>query len=304
MGKMETMKETNMEVENMVRKAETLESLDELGLSDRTLAYIKRMHISLEDVVLDGRITAFYGFEKRRFKKNQTRFREYCVEVAHALDEAGFIQKGLTSEAYNLVEFVFYALYSGPYEYGRIDRPYDNQSYEEFRMTTEQYELLEKMAKTALTDDEFKFVTWDYWTSKRYNHGKLKRKLASFANDNAYELPKIFHPGYGKLKGEVYSLINALESIKKFKGTNQFIMTELLSNLENIGKNYYSNYEISSVAGDLSEPLAKLIDIPVSYYQKIIDFENKVFERLVVLSKLPFVEARPAEDYLRFLSTR
>ena len=50
---------TTKEVENMVRKAETLKSLDELNVSARTRTYLKKNFDSIDDVIKHGRCLVY-----------------------------------------------------------------------------------------------------------------------------------------------------------------------------------------------------------------------------------------------------
>lgn len=75
---------TTKEVENMVRKAETLKSLDELNVSARTRTYLKKNFDSIDDVIKHGRCLV-YDFGSVGSSKWES-------ELTSAVKEAGLIR--------------------------------------------------------------------------------------------------------------------------------------------------------------------------------------------------------------------
>lgn len=75
-----------------IRKASELNSLEELGLSTRTCNKIKKNNVSLTELVRQGRIDAYNLY------KLQTQPAQWRLEVAKALDKAGFIRHDIEKE--------------------------------------------------------------------------------------------------------------------------------------------------------------------------------------------------------------
>lgn len=75
---------TTKEVENMVKRAETLKSLDELNVSARTRTYLKKNFDSIGDVIKHGRCLV-YNFGSVDSSKWES-------ELASAVKEAGLIR--------------------------------------------------------------------------------------------------------------------------------------------------------------------------------------------------------------------
>lgn len=74
----------------MVRKAETLKSLDELNMSEKMRTIFKMKYASLDELVSAGRRLALFAeANPERVRKN------WQVELVSALDEAGFIRHDL-----------------------------------------------------------------------------------------------------------------------------------------------------------------------------------------------------------------
>ena len=89
----------------MVRKAETLYSLNELNLSKSTHSYLERnLDLSLDQLVLKGRQAAL-DFEE--YPQHRTKFK-WRRELVDALDAAGFIRHDLYSRTYRV-----WCLYAG-----------------------------------------------------------------------------------------------------------------------------------------------------------------------------------------------
>ena len=70
----------------MIKKAEELNSLDELGLSAKTCSFLSRRFDSIEDVVKEGRVAAF---EQRKSSEYKCKWQ---AEVVPALNDASFIR--------------------------------------------------------------------------------------------------------------------------------------------------------------------------------------------------------------------
>lgn len=135
----------------MVRKANELESLDELNLSKRTRAYIEKREIPLDELVLMAR-EATYRPERRRCK--------WLKELITALDKAGFIRHDLSPEQRFKTQRVmsFYRLLGVP---DIRWKSLDNDIYEKFQPITEQeYEEVVATIESVLP----------YWQLEVFKH--------------------------------------------------------------------------------------------------------------------------------------
>lgn len=84
---------TTKEVENMVRKAETLKSLDALNLSSHTQKLVEKyLGTDIQSVIRAGRINALNDDKSPEYADY---YPEYKYELVKALDEAGFIRHDL-----------------------------------------------------------------------------------------------------------------------------------------------------------------------------------------------------------------
>ena len=87
----ETKENTNtvMEGENMVRKAETLKSLDELNLSTRTKTYLEKNFDSIDEIISEGRHDAFM---QDLGLLTEDKAPKWNLELISSLRKAGFIR--------------------------------------------------------------------------------------------------------------------------------------------------------------------------------------------------------------------
>lgn len=153
----------------MVKKAENLKSISELELSTETRNFINQIidqgKLSLEQVVLDGRIVA-YGL-KWGFAKPPTPSVEWRIEVATALDKAGYIRHDLEPRVFDIAD-----LYNYRYEL-YFDTPGHLPTnirelaasglYEKFTTPTdEQYKKLGLVLKERLPEEEFQVMSMRY----------------------------------------------------------------------------------------------------------------------------------------------
>lgn len=90
-----------------VREANSLESLDELNLTARTKSYLLKVFGCIDTIIYNGRIMA------HTFAKNPDAAKKACksfLELADALDKAGFIRHDITSGSF-CVNLLYRAVY-------------------------------------------------------------------------------------------------------------------------------------------------------------------------------------------------
>ena len=138
--------------ENMVRKAETLESLDELELYLSTCTYLKRNFESLDDVVKYGRKVAF--------ERDDAKFLKRDLELANALEEAGFIRPKEDFERMLCIGRLYCGVFGEYYNSIIMDiEQLSNEQYENFADITEEDIRSVKIALiNQLTDKEYEVI--------------------------------------------------------------------------------------------------------------------------------------------------
>ncbi len=137
----------------MVRKAETLKSLDELNLSARTKAYLNNNFDSLEEIIIEGRIDAYiHSLDARK-----SSMPKWKTELISALTDAGFIRP----VSHFRMTFSVNALYSIVYLewkdcfYTSIGQ-LSNEQYEEFEsLSSEVIEEVKDSLRNRLTEREY-----------------------------------------------------------------------------------------------------------------------------------------------------
>lgn len=125
-----------------VRKAETLSSLQELGISTRVSKYLERTYGSIGNIVKMGRDTIFNCFEDRDPSEKSSK---YIQELVPALKKAGFIRPATDFNR----TFAIASLYRVVFEHYKDYFPNNKIS----ALTNEEYESF-----TSLTDAEVESV--------------------------------------------------------------------------------------------------------------------------------------------------
>ena len=149
---------TTEEVEIMVRKAETLKSLDELNLSDRTKAYLDSNFGYIEGIIREGRIDAF---EQDLGTQPKYKTSKWKSELILALRDAGFIRP--TTDF--LMTFCISHLYSVVYDEWKDYFVTDigqlsNEQYEEFLSLSAQcIEDVKSLLRERLSGKEYEVLT-------------------------------------------------------------------------------------------------------------------------------------------------
>lgn len=175
------------EIENTVRKAESLKSLEELGLSDESCRRLMYTYKTIDGVVLNGRKRIFTNTyncsalgsgvvlngkkERRVFSLLETAPK--CEkELASALENAGFIRPGSDFQmAFNLDRLYCYAygtlLETKPlpiFGSGFFDR-LSNEGYENFKgVPDDKIEEVKSALSSCdrLTERDYKIICWSF----------------------------------------------------------------------------------------------------------------------------------------------
>lgn len=148
---------TTKEVETMIRKAETLKSLDELNLSARTKTYLNSNFGSIEDIIWEGRVDAY---EQDLGIQLRDKAPKWKSELISALINAGFIRP----TADFLMTFRINALYRIVYEewgshFNSSIGQLSNELYEEFKgLSDETIEEVKVSLRNRLTEKEYKIL--------------------------------------------------------------------------------------------------------------------------------------------------
>lgn len=176
--------ESTKEVENMVKKAETLTSLDELNMPKRTKTYLmSKFNNSLNEILWHGRNMSYiYTYCPEAAKKSK----KSTLELIAALDEAGYVRHdinpGRSFCVNRLYRMVFYGIVdavAAPVDVNElnirfiekvdddeaiphIDYRLGNERYEALSNPTDgQLETVKKSLETCLLEREYKILT--YW---------------------------------------------------------------------------------------------------------------------------------------------
>lgn len=146
----------------VLKKAEDFRSLRELGLSKKTLAYVKRKGLSFDQIVLYGRITAYgieHGFNLVESNRNIRPSAKWRISLAFALDNAGYIRHDLDMRSFKvnrLYNAVFDLFDTDDVMPMSINGITSNETYEEFvPITDEQMTLIRRALEEVLTEREY-----------------------------------------------------------------------------------------------------------------------------------------------------
>ena len=141
------------EVENMVRKAETLKSLDELNLSARTRAYLEKNFYSIGDVIKHGRFLVYASGSVPPEK--------WKSELAAAVKEAGFIRPKTDFARSFRIGFLYNIIFLDDGREAFIWHVYQlsNEQYESFvGVSDEEIESVKLSLRDRLTTREYTVI--------------------------------------------------------------------------------------------------------------------------------------------------
>lgn len=238
--------ETTKEVENMVRKAETLKSLDELNMPKRAKTYLTGKFDSLDEIIWYGRKMSYiYTCYPEDAKKS----RKSTLELINALDEAGFIRHDINFCIGRLYRIVFMGttdIVTMPAYFDdfcetvekasnsetiyHVDYCMGNEKYESFeKPIDEQLNVVKWSLLTRLTEREYKVIAYRLGFEDGISHSleqtgihfcvtrervrqieaKALRKLK-----HSNTLPKII-PSSDEQRAEIATIINEIEELRK-----------------------------------------------------------------------------------------
>lgn len=160
----EIMDETTKEVKNMVRKAETLKSLDELNVSARTHTYLKKNFDSIGDVIKHGRCLV-YDFGSVDSSKWES-------ELTSAVKEAGLVRPKTDFVRSFRIGFLYASIFWDNKEdfIWHIDQ-LSNEQYESFvGMSDEDIENVRLSLCDRLTEREYKIICRRFGLDSEESH--------------------------------------------------------------------------------------------------------------------------------------
>ncbi len=159
---------TTREVENMVRKAEELRSLDELNLSTRTRNYLKKHFDSIDEIVMEGRVDTY---EMSRGIQLTDKAPKWKLELVSALKDMGFIRPAEDfvmsfniASLYAVVPFLGWRIYPDyNSEFITSIGQLSNVQYEAFRsLTEEEIEEVKSCIGQRLTAKESEVIYYRF----------------------------------------------------------------------------------------------------------------------------------------------
>lgn len=168
--------EVTKEVENMVRKAETLKSLDELNMPKRAKTYLMNKYGSLDAVIWYGRGMSYIdSYRSGDFKNKST------IELIDALDEAGLIRHDITDRSL-CINRLYSLVYGDTIDHSMVPTFLDslcltakkddttmhhfdyrtrNEMYENFKNPTEeQLSLFKQFLQSYLSETEYAVLAY------------------------------------------------------------------------------------------------------------------------------------------------
>lgn len=285
-----TMNEGIMEGEKkMVRKAETLESLDELDLCDRARRYYAYAEADIEWLIWHSR---WFACDRRDFVRRNYYYGnnfEHLTNLTVALDKAGFIRHDITERSF-LFGKIFSTFYYKDHnvypdcfegiDLLSLDHCDDeeiysqrNIAYEIFRNPTdEQYEIVKKHAKDFLSDREYSIFL--YMTG---------------INDGKRYIMKEIAPMFGVTPSRIQQLTKKIQS--KFRRNAKEMLDELKPTIT-----YFVLPRV--IAGIVSEDYAELDPINQRViFNKAMEFEQelrklqRLSERIATLMQATSLDA-------------
>ena len=156
------------ETDNTVRKAESLKSLEELGLPEESCRRLMHMHKTVDDAVLTGRKMAFcdvYYPKRYRGKLKPEK------ELVSALENEGFIRPASDFRMAHNLDALYCCVYGTPetktspiVPFSFFDR-LSNEGYENFKGISD--DKIEEVKSTLsswdwLPEREYKIICWSF----------------------------------------------------------------------------------------------------------------------------------------------
>lgn len=272
---------TTEEVENMTTKAASLRSLDELNLSKRTKTYLNNNFDSVEDIIWEGRVSAY---EQDLGIQNRDKAPKWKSELISALKDAGFIRP----TADFLMTFRISTLYRIAYKYEEWEDYFkssigqlSNEQYEEFKglsskaieeakdslqkiLATREYEILSLRfgLDSTGTCKDFETIGKHFRITRervRQHEAKAWRKLMA----RRRHLPKIFDAP-SDLEETAETLYAELEELHKSPAFKR--ADEITRELEYIEKSPFKHTCKCLIAGALDDARIDELNLSVRAY--------------------------------------
>ena len=240
---------TTEEVENMVKKAETLKSLDELSMSKRAKTYLMSRFNSLDELIWFGRSMSYchtcYPETVKKSKKS-------TLELIDALNEAGYIRQDINSGSFcigrlyriiyhDTIDAVAMPAYlddfcttvekvSNSKTIYHVDYRMGNKKYEGFENPThEQLDAVRWSLQARLTEKEYKVLAYRLGFEDGNSHSleqtgqrfQITRERARSLEAKALRklkdgdtVPKIVSSS-DEMRAEIVTIVNEIEKLRK-----------------------------------------------------------------------------------------
>lgn len=260
---------TTKELENMVRRAETLKSLDELNLSARTKTYLKNRFNSLDEIVFEGRLMAH---ELANHPERVDARKKSILELANALDVAGFIRHDINEHSFAICWL--YAAIFGTREIpsslkdfrnifgGKDGIQYDesrigNERYESFKNPVEELEDVKHSLEISLTGKEAEVIICRFGIADGKAH--TLEEVATRFNVTRERIRAIEAKALRKLRCPRVKLPSIMMSL--YEGGER--VEEIIEELENIRKD-----PIFQKEAELRQMLRNISNMPFAFAEE------------------------------------
>ena len=265
----------------MVRKAETLKSLDELNMSARSKSYLMGRFGSLDKIIWDGRCAAYIHANRPDTIKKS---RKSTIELVSALDEAGFVRHDINPGSFcigRLYRWVFpntidpATMPAGLNDlYETVEKVSNTETIYHFNchMGNEKYESFENP-----TYDQLKTVKWSLKTNLTPREYEVLAYRIGFEDGNFHDLgqtSKHFLVTCERIRQVETKAIRKLRARKA--------LPSIIPTLEE------QREEVVNIIKEIEE----LRKNPVHRR------EAELIQRLRIISKMPFEHAKEAAKYL------
>lgn len=266
----------------MVKKVATLESIEELGLSAKTIKYLMDRYSSLDEIIWSARHRAFYDVEyPNKFDKGS----KCMTELINCLDCAGFIRHDI-----NTGSFCVNALYRLAYPdmLDASDLPF---ALFEFYITTGT-----NTANRDSSDSDYKVANKnyeDFVVPSPDLLGMVTVALRSILPENEYTV-LTYQLGFddGKLHDYV-------ESAQRYRVSTTCIRQLRTKAIRKIQKNRHLLPAILPSSDERKMEIDSIIDELEQIHQDpIFQREAELTTKLNLIANLPFSCADRAKEYL------
>ena len=212
-----------MEVD-MVRRAETLRSLDELNLTAYTKTYLNKTFSSIEAIIWEGRVDAF---EQDLGTQSRDKAPKWKSELISALTDAGFIRPTADFLTTFCVNVLYRAVYKEWKDYICPGiRQLSNELYEEFEgYSNETVEKVKASLQERLSEREYDVLCLRYGLD--YAGPKRLRVVGEHFSMAIEQVRRCEARALGKLKYPTPALPAIFEAPNDLEETAEALHTEL-----------------------------------------------------------------------------